>query len=584
MHIDTSTTRRGGKTYTRYLLRDSYRENGTTKHHTIANLSGCSLEEIAAIRLALKHKKDLACLENELKKEKDDGEARQKLNFDFSAISQGKSFGAVYVVAEMAKRLGIAKALGNDRQGKLALWQIISRVIDQGSRLSAVRLARAQAVGDVLRLDRFDEDDLYANLDWLAEHQAEIEQSLFRQQKLAGDGLFLYDVTSSYLEGEQNAFAAWGYNRDKKKGKKQVVVGLLCNSRGRPLSIEVFDGNTQDTETFASQVHKLVARFDCNDVTFVGDRGMIRGPQIAEIEKNGFHYITAISKPQIEKLLHQDVLQLDLFDEQLVDIEANSAAAEDEEDKVLSTEEKPHSPQSVRYILKRNPVRVAELAKSHSDKYSSVEKKVAEANVYLSQHAKARPATCQKALEAKLKKLGVADWASITLSERSFAVKRNEEAYREATKLDGCYVIKTDLSREAGSKETVHDRYKDLAEVEWAFRTSKTAHLEMRPIYVRLASRTRGHVLVIMLAYTIVQALAEAWRPLDTTVEEGLKSLTTLCLTEIALPDQTRLVGLPAPRADIRELLRQANIVLPKKITPAASHVSTKRKLNKERT
>ena len=165
MYVDRSTVRVRGKTYTRYLLRDSYREGGKVKHRTLMNLSRCRPEEIAAIELALKHKGNLAELVN----------VRDEM-----ALRQGPSFGAAWTLLELAKRTGVAAALGSGRAGRLALWQVLARAIDQGSRLSAVRLASVHAACDVLGLDRFDEDDLYANLDWLAEHQAEIERRLFR--------------------------------------------------------------------------------------------------------------------------------------------------------------------------------------------------------------------------------------------------------------------------------------------------------------------------------------------------------------------------------------------------------------------
>jgi len=194
MYVDVSHIRQGDKTYTRYLLRESFRDNGKVKHRTIANLSSCSAAEIEAIRLALRHKDNLSALTT----------APPQFT-----IKQGPSYGAVHVVHEVARSLGIDKALGTTRDGQLALWQVIARVIDQGSRLSAVRLARSHAAQEILGVQGFDEDDLYANLDWLAEQQDDIEKRLFEQQQ-APQGLFLYDVTSSYLEGEKNALGASG--------------------------------------------------------------------------------------------------------------------------------------------------------------------------------------------------------------------------------------------------------------------------------------------------------------------------------------------------------------------------------------
>ena len=211
MYVHTSHITRGGKTYTRHLLRESYRAHGKVLHRTIANVRHCSEAEIEALRLALRHKGELEHL----------GTIQ-----DAVTLKQGVSFGAVWTVYHVARRLGIAKALGTTRDGKLALWQVMARVIDQGSRLSAVRLAMAHAACDVLGLETFDEDALYENLDWLAGTQAAIEDRLYAQrQKTKPASLFLYDVTSSYVEGTHNALAAFGYNRAGKKGKMQIVIG-----------------------------------------------------------------------------------------------------------------------------------------------------------------------------------------------------------------------------------------------------------------------------------------------------------------------------------------------------------------------
>jgi hypothetical protein len=260
MFVDSSTTRLNGKAYPRHLLRESYREAGKVKHRTIANLSHCKAEEVEAIRLALRHKADLAGMVAAA------GERGLEL-------VQGPSVGAIWLLSQLARDLGIVAALGSDRQGKLALWQVIARVLDQGSRLSAGRLATGHAAGAALGMISFDEDDLYANLDWLAHNQADIETRLCARRKPASaPDVFLYDVTSTYLEGAQNAFAAFGYNRDRKSGKRQIVIGLLCDADGRPLSIELFAGNTSDVKTFSSQLSKAAARFGAERVTFVGDR------------------------------------------------------------------------------------------------------------------------------------------------------------------------------------------------------------------------------------------------------------------------------------------------------------------------
>jgi len=548
MYIDTSHITRGGKTYTRHLLRESYRANGKVLHRTIANVSQCSEAEIEAMRLALRHK-----------------EALEQLGTiqDAITLQQGPSFGAVWTVYHVARRLGIAQALGTTREGKLALWQVIARVIDQGSRLSAVRLAMAHAACDVLGLGPFDEDALYENLDWLAGAQARIEDRLFAQrQQTKPASLFLYDVTSSYLEGTHNALAAFGYNRDGKKGKLQIVIGLLCDEEGQPVSIEVFPGNTQDPHTVAAQVAKLKGRFGVQEITFVGDRGMIKSQQIEDLAKQGFHYITAITKPQIDKLLRTGTFQMELFEQELAEVLAD---------------------EGVRYVLRRNPMRAQEMRDTRHAKLATLQAQVAKQNQYLTDHPRANAQGALQKLVARAEKLRVADWVELTVAERAMTLTIKEDAQTEAAKLDGCYVLKTDLTPAQAPKEMVHDRYKDLASVEQAFRSCKTVHLEVRPIFLRLEARTRAHAFVVMLAYQIIRYLASCWSAFDVTVEEGLHALTTLCLVEVAPKNAPSYHCIPTPRDAIARLLHSADITLPKAFSLSGTRVSTKKKLQSER-
>jgi len=548
MYVDTSRITRSGKTYTRHLLRESYRAHGKVLHRTIANVSHCSEAEIAALRLALRHKEHLEHL----------GTIQ-----DAITLQQGLSFGAVWTVYHVARRLGIEKALGTTRAGKLALWQVVARVIDQGSRLSAVRLAMSHAACDVLGLDTFDEDTLYENLDWLARAQAAIEDRLFAQRaKTTPVSLFLYDVTSSYLEGTHNALAAFGYNRDGKKGKLQIVIGLLCDEQGHPVSIEVFPGNTQDPHTLAAQVAKLKGRFGVQEITFVGDRGMIKSQQIEDLAQQGFHDITAITKPQIEKLLRTGTFQLELFEQELAEVLAD---------------------EGVRYVLRRNPVRAQEVRENRQAKLVTLQALVAQHNHYLKEHPRAdAPGALQK-LVARAKTLRLSDWVELTLEERTITLTVNASEQQEAAKLDGCYVLKTDLTPAQAPKELVHDRYKDLASVERAFRSCKTVHLEMRPIFLRLEERTRAHAFVVMLAYQIIRYLASCWSAFDVTVAEGLQALTTLCLVEVAPPNAPSYHCIPTPRASVAQLLHSADIKLPKAFSLSGTRVSTKKKLPSER-
>jgi hypothetical protein len=519
-------TQKGEISHRCILLRESYRKGGKVKNRTIANLTHSNPNEVAAMRLALAHKDDLSVLKS----------------VDEVELEQGKSIGAAWLVYEVARRLGIEEALGEGREGKLGLWQVMARVMDQGSRLSAVRLAQVHAACDILGMrEGFNEEALYQNLGWLSEQQGAIEKRLFRARR--GDKkaeLFLYDVTSSYFEGQQNAMARWGYSRDKKSGKKQVVVGLLCDEGGDPVSVAVFTGNTQDYETFGSQVQKAGDRFGCKRVTWVGDRGMIKRAQIKVLKEAQFHYITAITKPQIEKLLRTGIFQMELFDEEVCEV----------------------VDEGVRYLLRRNPKRVEEIAGNREGKKKTIESLCQKKNVYLLEHPRAQVTAALNEVRGKMERLKVDRWLKVETDGRRLELKEDAEALAEEARLDGCYVVKSDLPPEI-DKQTIHDRYKDLAEVEQAFRTCKTGLLEMRPWYVQLEKSTRGHALVVMLAYLITHALQQAWANFDLTVEEGLKELSTLCSMEMRMKGQGSCHRIPTPRQTSAQLLQAAAVRLP---------------------
>jgi len=547
----TAAPSKSGQPYICTLLRESYREGDRVKNRTLANLSHCKPQEIAALRLALEHKDNLAEL----------GSIEESLR-----LQEGLSLGAIWTVHTVAKRLGIEKALGTERAGKLSLWQVMARTLDQGSRLSAVRLAQTQAACDVLGLAQgFDENDLYDNLGWLEEHQAEIEQRLFKlrqKQKEKATELFLYDVTSSYLEGRCNALGDWGHNRDGKKGKKQVVVGLLCDEGGEPVSVEVFPGNTSDLKTFASQIAKVAGPFGCRRVTMVGDRGMIKSAQIEQLhQREGFYYITSLTKPQIETLLQGGVVQMAWFDERICEVES----------------------EGVRYVLRRNPQRVEDLKHNREEKRASLARLLEKKNRYLAEHRRAKVQVAQREVAAKIVQLKVGGWLKVQATGRELGLEDDGEALAEESRLDGCYVVKSDLPKPYADAQTLHDRYKDLALVEQAFRTSKTVHLEMRPWHVRNESSTRGHALVVMLAYLIVRHLRQAWAELDVTVEEGLAQLTTLCATQILVKGEVRCNQIPTPRDLSQKLLRAADIHLPRALPHLGARVVTRKNLTEQR-
>ena len=550
MHIDDQTYISKGKTYRRVLLRDSRRVNGKVCHNTIASLTKCSDEEINALKLALKHKGGLGELKN----------IQQDLT-----IEQGLCIGGVWVLDQLAKQLGIKKTLGSCKQAKLILWLIFSTLIEQGSRLSAVRLAKRHAACDVLGIeDGFNEDDLYVAMDWLEGKQKKIEDQLFKFRY--GDKtphFYLYDVTSSYFEGQQNELAAFGYNRDKKQGKMQLVIGLMTDDDGNPIAIEVFEGNTQDPKTVSNQIEKIANRFGVKKVTLVGDRGMIKSQQIKELnETHQFNYITAISKAQIEKLIKDGVMQYGLFDKEIVEIEH----------------------ENIRYVIRRNPVRAEEIENTRQSKFARLNGLLDKKNEYLKAHQGAKIAVAEKAVINQAKRLKINGWIVVEADtdKRSIKVETDEARKKAASKFDGCYAIKTDLPTNEISTATIHDRYKGLAVVENAFRTMKTAFLEMRPIYVRKAERTRAHVFIVMLAYMIEHQLRKDWRDIDITVQEGIAELSSISSIKINT-NNISYQTIPKPRNIGKTLLEKSGISLPTAIPITKAFVYTRKSLVSER-
>ena len=543
-----------GKAYTSLLLRESYRVGSTVKSKTLAVLTHLPAHVLQAVRRALAQPSDsLAKLA-----ETSDGALR---------LRQAQSFGAVWTVDQLAQRLGIKKALGVTWEAELSYWQVLARVLRPATSLLAmVRLATTCAAAALLGWQRaFTEDDLYATGAWLEGRHAVIERRLWQARPAAPKNqLFLYDVTSSYLEGDYNALAAWGYNRDHKEGKKQVVVGLLTDSQGEPVSIQVYRGNTSDLKTFGQQVHKIKKELGCEGVTLVGDRGMIRTDQKAVAQQAQFHFVTALTKPQIQKLLAEEVFQLELFEEKVHEVLGEDGR---------------------RFVLRRNPARQAELQRGREQKQQVLEAVLQKANTYLEEHPRAKVATQRRRLAARLERFKAQDWLKLSAHKGRLLLTRDDPALQAVAQLDGCYVVETDLKTRQADAQTIHDRYKDLALVERDFRTLKSGHLEFRPWFVCTEDNTQAHALTAMLGLKIRRHLEQAWWSLEVTVEEGLRELEQLCVIELVHQASGKVVArqVPEPSARQKQLLDALKLDPPATVPEAEVTVGTRKKINQVR-
>lgn len=485
VHVATTSRRVGDKVYHSHLLRHSFRENGKVRNITVANLSMLPDPVLDVIRRALK------------------GEAVVPAEHAFERI-EARPHGHVAAVVGIMRKLGLDRlfAARPSREKNLALALVAGRVIHPGSKLSLSRHclpeARLSTLGQVLEVEGVTENEFYGAMDWLLERQAKIEAAL-AQRHLSGGCLVLYDVSSSYFEGKTCPLAQYGYSRDHRPDRLQIVYGLLCNSEGCPVAIEVFEGNTGDPKTVASQVRKLKKRFNLDRVVLVGDRGMITETRIEkDVEPAGLDYLTALRGPAIEKLCAVKVITPSLFDEQnLAEISHPDFPGE-------------------RLIACFNPFTQAQRQRQRGELLDMTEKKLRD--VLKATHRKAKPLRGKGSIGIEVGKAlaayRMAKYYKVEIQEDGFTWRRDQALIQYEAAADGLYVIRTKVPKETLKAKDAKATYHSLSHVEWAFRSLKGMDLQIRPIHHRLEDRVRAHVFLCMLAYYVEWHLRKAWEPL----------------------------------------------------------------------
>jgi transposase len=468
------------------LLRESYREGGKVRKRTLCNLSDWEPAHIEGLRAVLKGGIVIPA-------------GREAIRIDRSL-----PHGHVVAALGTARRIGLDRLLGPDgnRCRDLVLALVVSRILDPTSKLAAARaLAPATAtssLGDVLGLGAVDADELYTALDWLHERQPAIENALAKRH-LQGGTLVLYDVSSSYLEGRCCPLAMHGYSRDGKRGKLQIVYGLLCAPDGCPVAVEVFEGNTADPATLGTQVGKLKQRFGLDHVVLVGDRGMITQTRITEdIQPAGLDWITALRGPAIQELLASGTLQLSLFDER--DMASITAPAFPGE----------------RLVVCRNPDLAAERRRKRQALLDATERELRRIQAAVFRRRDPLRGTAEIALKvgAVLDQHKMAKHFALNITDASFSFARKEEAIAAEAATDGLYVVRTSLPAERLDDAATVRSYKSLARVERAFRCLKSVDLQIRPIHHWLAERVRAHIFLCMLAYYLEWHMRRALAPM----------------------------------------------------------------------
>lgn len=476
MHIDIVPNRASTPTV---LLRESYREGNKVKKRTLANLSSLSMDQVEAIRQILK------------------GEVLVPVTEVFETVSSFHH-GHVKAVHAAMNQLGIEKLIGSrpSRERDLVLAMVAARIVEPESKLATTRWWQNTTLPEVFHVGNASEDDLYGAMDWLLARQDSIEKKLAARH-LGEGGLVLYDLSSSYFEGTHCPLAMRGHNRDGKKGKLQVNYGLLSSSLGIPVAISAFAGNVSDPLTVMEQVTKVREEFGIGEMVLVGDRGMISQGHIEKLRKEtGIDWITAVKSGAIRKLITSESLQLGLFDE-----------------RNLFEFIHPDYP-GERLIACKNP----DLAKLRGHKRQAL------LDATVKELEKVRRMVEGGRLKDKeqiglrvgkvINKYKMAKHIALDIQDTQFNWQIKDEKVNEERSLDGIYIIRTSVTVERMSSEDTVRSYKDLSNVERAFRSMKSIDLEVRPIYHHLENRVRAHLFLCMLSYYVKWHMMEAWRPL----------------------------------------------------------------------
>ena len=402
------------------------------------------------------------------------------------------------------RRLGVDAVLEKkaSRHRQCVLAMIASRILEPGSKLATARALNASTghstLGEQLGLEKVDEDELYAAMDWLEPRQPAIEAAL--TQRHLGDGtLVLYDVSSTYFEGQHCPLAKFGHSRDERRHNRQIVFGVLSNGEGCPVAVEVFEGNTGDPKTLAKQLEKIRERFELVRVVLVGDRGMLTTKRIEEQLRplEGWDWITALRAPQIQKLVQDGALQMSLFDE-----------------RDLAEVTHPDYP-GERLVVCRNPLLATERARKREELLATAEKRLE--NIGAASRRKRQPVKSAERINflvgQALGPLKVAKYFCWEVNPDGLRYQRDPQRIERDALLDGIYVLRTSVGSEEISTAQTVLAYKRLAAVERAFRSLKSVDLHIRPIYHRLPDRVRAHVLICQLAYYVEWHMRRALAP-----------------------------------------------------------------------
>lgn len=482
MYVEEIKSKQRNKIYRAYLIRQSYKDRGKVKHRTLANISHLPIHVIMQIKAILAGKGAfIDCKELE--------------------TSFSREYGASAAFLEFGRKLGLDKLIYSRKEQwrEDLMAMVVGRIVYQGSKLHLSNLYMDSVLWELCGHSPGKKVNVhkhcYFSMDKLLERQNSIQKQLAKKHLIDGC-LVLYDITNTWFEGEysQSEIVDYGHCKEGKKGYKQIAIGLITDKRGCPIAVKVFGGQTSDQMTVKEQVEKLAKEFGVKEIVFAGDRGMLTPKRIDEVGEHDFKTLTALTHPQIRELLAKKLIQPELFDE-----------------KNLVEVIDPDNPE-VRYILCKNNYTMEKERESRNSLIEKVNSNLTKISSVKRRRNKSKVCAQIGALFERYKVEKFYDW-SVDDEGRVHWVLNHELVERESL-LDGCYIIRTDVSTDKMSKEEAVNGYKSLSGVEKAFRNMKTVSLEMRPVYHKIDDRIRSHVFLCMLAYYIQWHAMELLAPL----------------------------------------------------------------------
>jgi transposase len=456
------------------LLRNSYRVDGKVRHDTLCRINGLSLEQLKAMQAAI--------------------QGKTMMKDDFK-ITSSREYGASFACTEILKSLGLHNIIysrPSEEWVKSCLAMIVGRLVYAGSKLSLSHCGSYSALWEICGIEgEVDVDDhCYDAMDRLFERQNAIQKKLVQKHMVDGS-LVLYDLTSSYMEGEYeySELVEFGYNRDRKRGYEQIVIGLVCAGNGCPVAVEVFSGNTKDETTLLDKIDEIRGLYGIDNIIFVGDRGLVTKTKYEQLDHDRVKVISALNHNAIQSLHDKDTIQLGMFDE-------NSIV------EIIDGD--------LRYCLCKNPEMTAREAATRK---ALLKKTTDELDKIIAGTRKTKYSKEVRAGKV-VGKYKMGKFIMFHGSGDQLSYSLDEAKIKQESSLDGCYIIYTDVPADDMTAVETVECYKNLMQVEQAFRSMKTVRLEIRPVYHKTDNRIRCHVFICMLAYYVMWHMNQKLKPL----------------------------------------------------------------------